>query len=112
MAEDVAKDIDGETIKYIKLVARESINRGEPTYFIMGAFSWADSEKGYEYWTEMTHKFCDSHPMVSAEELPEEDEEDSIECNKCGNTNVSVSCFGDRTGVNCRDCGESRLLVD
>jgi len=40
------------------------------------------------------------------------DEDDSIKCNKCESTNVSVGSFGDRTGVTCKDCGESRLLVD
>lgn len=174
VAEAIAKDIDGEVIEYMCSRAMKSITKGEPTYFIMGAFSWADSEKGDKYWAEMTCKFCESHPMVSEEILEselmtnsedfstkenmandtvlwgykymlwggcvykvtgdfeydgrgvrnikmtlienyrivKEDEEDSIKCNKCGSTNVSIGSFGDRTGVNCRDCGESRLVVD
>ena len=61
----------------------------------------------------MTHRFCERHPLVGTEDdLKEEEEEGSITCDKCGSTNISVSSFGDRTGVNCRDCGKSRLLVD
>ncbi|MCT7583281.1 hypothetical protein N5U55_04050 [Aliarcobacter butzleri] len=112
IAKVVAEDLERETEEYIKTRASIAVKRNEPHAFITSAFDWSTSEKGSEYWSEMTHKFCDSHPMVSAEELPEEDEEDSIECDNCGSTNVSVSCFGDRTGVNCRDCGESSLLVD
>ncbi len=114
VAEAIAKDIDGEVIEYMCSRAMKSITRGEPTYFIMGAFSWADSEKGVEYWTEMTYKFCESHPMVGAEEeeSPEEDEKGSIKCKECVSTNTFTACFGDRVGITCRDCGENRLLVD
>ena len=112
VAENIAISMSYVTDMYIQSRAHLAVTTNMPERFIMSAFSWADSEKGEQYWAEMTYKFCESHPMVSVEESPEEDEENSIKCNKCGSTNVSVSSFGDRTGVNCRDCGESRLLVD
>ncbi|RXJ84759.1 hypothetical protein [Arcobacter cloacae] len=108
IAEDIAKDLERETTLYMFSRASLAIESSRPDRFILSAFGWADSEKGFDYWYEMTKKFCESHPLVGTED----NEEDSIKCDKCGSTNVSVGSFGDRTGVTCKDCGETRLLVD
>lgn len=112
IAKDVAEDLERVTEAYIKTRASIAVKRDEPHAFILSAFNWSTSEKGGEYWSEMTLRFCENHPMVSVEELPEEDEKGSIKCKECGSTNTFTACFGDRVGVTCRDCGENRLLVD
>lgn len=68
LAKAVALDLEGETEVYIKSRAHIAVRDDMPERFIMSAFEWADTEKGFEYWAEMTHKFCDSHPMIGPEE--------------------------------------------
>lgn len=77
IAKVVAEDLERETEEYIKTRASIAVKRNEPHAFILSAFNWNTSEKGEQYWAEMTYKFCESHPMVSAEESPEEDEEEA-----------------------------------
>lgn len=116
IAKAVAEDLERETEEYIRSRASIAIQRDEPHSFILSAFDFETSIKGLKYWSEMTYKFCLNHPMVGTEKVSEDEavacDEGAIKCNKCGSTNVSVGGFGDRTGVTCRDCGESRLLVD
>lgn len=68
LAEDIALDLEGETEVYIKSRAHIAVRNDRPEEFILNAFDWADSEKGEDYWVEMTHKFCESHPMIGTED--------------------------------------------
>lgn len=68
IAEDIAQDLERETTLYMFSRASLTIESGCPERFILSAFDWADSEKGEDYWSEMTVKFCESHPMVGTED--------------------------------------------
>ncbi len=68
IAEDIAKDLERETTLYIFSRVSLAIESGRPERFILSAFDWADSEKGGDYWSEMTEKFCESHPMVGTKD--------------------------------------------
>lgn len=104
----IKNTFESEAISLLTALCIRALETDNPLLIMLGGFSWKDSDKGYEFWAEKTQLFLDQHPML--QDKPKE--ESGFKCNKCGSTNVSVSSFGDRTGVNCRDCGKSRLLVD
>lgn len=65
IAKVVAEDLERETEEYIRTRATIAVKRDEPRAFILSAFDLSTSEKGEQYWSEMTLRFCENHPMVS-----------------------------------------------